>query len=389
MTKEELVGLKRYQYIRIKKDNTILKGLLENRKVAIYFERSYNDEMNQFLNREYDVLLSLLNYHNIAFIYAPLWLKNIDESIRFNIPNSNLSSLDNKISVEDIYKIIDGNLVTKPILNLPMILVSDPENEAGYSADELGDDKIGLYCYYIEYGMDLLNRYRPNEYPCIFNHPSPVRYNKTDSTEEETDTVNEDEGILFREGDEEEPNIAPQDRADWGDIETLSYEIQYRIQRLYDMGLNESFIRQIIALPEPKLSPLTITDEFRILLPDYNNMEIVLHPLSKALYFFYLRHEGGVKFKYLRDYRDEFFNLYSLLSPCENPDKINQSIDNIIDSTKNTVNENCSRIKSAFASKFQDHLARKYYITGKPGEPKRIILDRKLVEDRSGLIIER
>jgi hypothetical protein len=33
-------------------------------------------------------------------------------------------------------------------------------------------------------------------------------------------------------------------------------------------------------------------------------------------------------------------------------------------------------------------LACQYYITGKPGEPKRIALDRKLVEDRSGLIMK-
>ena len=150
MTDEELVELKKYQYIRIKKDNSVLKGLLENRKVAIYFERAYNEEMNRFHNREYDILLDRLNDRDIAFIYAPLWLKDLDASIKFNIPNSTLDSLGNKISVEDFYKIIDDNLVTKPILNLPMILVSDPENKAGYAADKLGDDKMGLYCYYIE-----------------------------------------------------------------------------------------------------------------------------------------------------------------------------------------------------------------------------------------------
>lgn len=380
MTDEELVELKKYQYIRIKKDNPILKRLLENRKVAIYFERAYNDEMNRFLNREYDILLDRLNDHDIAFIYAPLWLKDLDESIKFNIPNSTLKSLGIKIGVKDFYKIIDDSLVTKPVLNLPMILVSDPENKADYTTDKLGDDKMGLYCYYIEDGMDLLNRYRPTEYPCIFDHPSPLRYHKADTVEEE--------GILFRDGDDEEPDIAPQDRADWGDIETLSYEIQYRIQRLYDMGLNESFIRQIITLPEAKLSPLTITDDFRIILPDYNNMEIVMHPQSKTLYFFYLRHTEGVLFKHLRNHHEELYNLYSLLSPRENLDKMNQSIDDLVDSTKNTINVVCSRIKSTFASKFQDMLACQYYIKGAAGTPKRITLDRSLVKDVSKLIMQ-
>ncbi|MBP5548554.1 MAG: hypothetical protein J6X58_06680 [Bacteroidales bacterium] len=56
--------------------------------------------------------------------------------------------------------------------------------------------------------------------------------------------------------------------------------------------------------------------------------------------------------------------------------------------TRNSINEKCSRIKSAFASQFQDRLASQYYITGKPGEPKRIALERKLVEDKSGLIMK-
>ena len=153
------------------------------------------------------------------------------------------------------------------------------------------------------------------------------------------------------------------------------------------MGLNESFIRQIITLPEAKLSPLTITDDFRIILPDYNNMEIVMHPQSKTLYFFYLRHTEGVLFKHLRDYREELYTLYSLLSPRENLDKMNQSIDGLVDSTKNTINVVCSRIKSTFASKFQDRLACQYYIKGAAGNTKRITLDRSLVKDVSNLIM--
>lgn len=113
-----------------------------------------------------------------------------------------------------------------------------------------------------------------------------------------------------------------------------------------------------------------------------------MHPLPKALYFFYLRHTEGVLFKYLRNYRSELFDLYGILSPSEKLDRMNKSIDDLVDSTKNSVNVLCSRIKSAFALQFQDRLASQYYITGKPSEPKSLLLDRKLVEDRSGLIMK-
>lgn len=52
MTDEERVRLRKSQYIRIKKDNPLLNGILENRKVAIYFERSYNKNANIYLQKE-------------------------------------------------------------------------------------------------------------------------------------------------------------------------------------------------------------------------------------------------------------------------------------------------------------------------------------------------
>ena len=382
MTDEELVGLMKSQYIRIKKDNPTLKGLLENRKVAIYFERSHNNDVNRYIQKEYSTLLSMLNGCGTAFIYAPFFLKDLDESIGFNIPDSATFNTGNKLTVDDFYKLIDESLVTPPVLDLPMILVSDPENVAGYPANKLGKNKMVLHCYYIEDGKDLLYHYQPKNYPRIFMHPSPIRFHKAD-----TELIVHEDEILYRESDPL-ARVAPQDRADWSDIETLSHEIQNRIQRLYNMGLNEAFIRQILLLPEPKPSRLLITDDFRLLLPDYNNREIELNPLPKALYFFYLRHPEGVLFKHLRDHRDEVYDLYCTLSPRENIEKMNQSIDDLVDSTKNTVNVLCSRIKGAFASQFQDRLASHYYITGKPGEAKRITLDRSLVEDRSGLIMK-
>jgi len=67
-------------------------------------------------------------------------------------------------------------------------------------------------------------------------------------------------------------------------------------------------------------------------------------------------------------------------------DKMKKSIEDIVDSTKNSVNEKCSRIRAAFVSQFNDNLAQNYYITGYAGKPKKIALDRSLVIDKSGLL---
>ena len=46
----------------------------------------------------------------------------------------------------------------------------------------------------------------------------------------------------------------------------------------------------------------------------------------------------------------------------------------------NTINEKCSRIRAAFLEAVSPEFINPYIITGKRGEPKRITLDRKLIE---------
>lgn len=377
MTDAERIKLLKYPFIHIKNGNLILKGVWENnQKVAIYYESSYNDATNNYIRKHYDEILSFYNGWGIAFIYFPMLLENLEDSIRYNYPDSTRTAID-IFSTNDFYRVIKDNTINMPDTKYPMVLVSDPDKSIGISSETQNDDATSFYCYLIENERDILLQFRPNRYPKIFEHEDEAPFDKV-----------EEDDILFRDGDEEQ-EVAPIDRADWGEIEILSYEIQKRIQRLYDMGVNERIIRQIVAIPEPKLSPLIITDNFQIILPDYNDMEIAMPVLSKTVYFFYLRHEEGVLFKHLSNYRSELYNIYCTISPREDTNKLSYSINDITDSTKNSINEKCSRIKTAFASQFQDKLACQYYITGRAGEPKHISLDRSLVTDNSGLIMHK
>ena len=380
MTEEELVQNNKSLFVRIKRNTPVLKGLLDNsQRTAIYYESSYNKAANDFIRREYNTLLTIFNDCGIAFVYIPILLEDIDESLRINFPDSTTHITD-KFGAEDFYKTIADSIVKMPPTKYPMILVSDPDNTTGYPDAMLGNDLMSFFCFLIDDETDILFHSNPQKYPKIFEHKNDVTT----------------EGVLFRdEDDEETPNANESsmdylpDRADWSDISRISTEIQTRINQLYAMGVNEVIIRQLLMLPEPKLSPLVITEDFRIILPDYNSKEISIPALSKALYFLFLRHEEGLLFKELRDYRNELYDIYCLISSREDSVRIKHSIEDIVDSTKNSVNEKCSRIKSAFASQFQDKLACHYYITGRAGEPKRITLDRSLVRDKSGLILNR
>ena len=185
---------------------------------------------------------------------------------------------------------------------------------------------------------------------------------------------------------EEIPQISPRDHADYGDIDRLANEIKQRIGALRLMGVSDYVIRRLICLPEPKLSKLLITKDYRLFLTDYNKMEITMPTLSKVVFFFYLRHPEGLRFKELIDYRDELLYIYYRISNRGEVEKMEQSIDELVDSTRNSINEKCSRIRAAFVSRFNDDLAKNYYITYGEGNAKHIALDRVFVIDESGII---
>ena len=126
-------------------------------------------------------------------------------------------------------------------------------------------------------------------------------------------------------------------------------------------------------------SGLVITKDWRILLPDYNNMEIKMEPLVKAVYLLFLRHPEGITFKQLPDYREELTGIYNLLKPSGLTDRAIQSIEDVTNPMLNSINEKCARIRAAFVGQFDEYMAKSYYIDGLRGEAKKIALPRNLV----------
>ncbi len=164
---------------------------------------------------------------------------------------------------------------------------------------------------------------------------------------------------------------------DW-EINTLLDEVRERIEKLEQRGISRNLLLRYLG-KEPELSRIVITKDFRIVLPDYNNMEIKMEPINKAVYLLFLRHPEGIIFKHLPDYRKELANLYQLIKPHGLNERAIRSIEDVTNPCLNSINEKCARIRGAFVSKFDDHLARQYYIFGYRGEPKKIILPRDMV----------
>lgn len=179
----------------------------------------------------------------------------------------------------------------------------------------------------------------------------------------------------------EDHSISPADEEFDVESKQLIDEIRERIEKLEQRGIESYVIEKIFQHHKRKMSRLRITKDYRIFLGDYMGMEITMTPLPKAVFLLFLKHPEGIMFSYLPDYRDELMEIYSKVKgPFFNVMTAKKSIEDVTDPLKNSINEKCSRIREAFVGKFDDHLARNYYITGERGEVKKIILPRTMVE---------
>ena len=159
---------------------------------------------------------------------------------------------------------------------------------------------------------------------------------------------------------------------------TLLEDMDVRVQKLRNKGLNEWTFRGLFKT-KAQLSRLIITKDYRILLPDYNNIEVKMEPLVKAVYLLFLKHPEGIFFKGLTDYREEMLDIYKKLKPMGLNKRTIQSIEDVTNPLLNSINEKCARIRSAFVKEFDESLAKNYFVTGERGEAKKIALPRDLV----------
>lgn len=139
------------------------------------------------------------------------------------------------------------------------------------------------------------------------------------------------------------------------------------------------------------LSRLMVKRDGRLVLAN-GNREVPLSPVHRAVYLLFLRHDEGIEFKRLGEYRDELLSIYRRIVPDGDGAKMRETVDRLTNPLDNAINEKCSRIKSAFCSLMDDYSA-SYYVIGSlaeridPASPRRwfrrlkvITLPRELVQ---------
>ena len=169
------------------------------------------------------------------------------------------------------------------------------------------------------------------------------------------------------------PTLVPEEPLDARTLAILA-EID-RITASFGISVEEL---EILLGYRVKLSRLQISRNGRILLADFGK-EVKMNLLSKAVYFLYLRHPEGIRFKEMCDHRQELLDIYLGLTGRGEQDEIERTVDALVDPLENGLNVCASRIKAAFRNQVGEHVARFYCLEGAAGEAKKVPLDRDFV----------
>ena len=155
--------------------------------------------------------------------------------------------------------------------------------------------------------------------------------------------------------------------------EEVALEVRRLTEQLVRAGRKDLVLKAIgvplleelrIEAARGKLSRLVITEDYRFVLADYNNTEVELQPVHKAVYLLFLNHPEGIEFKRLTEYREELLNIYMKTARWMDKEKIVESVDKLVDPLDNAINEKCSRIKKVFLDLMDEYRASYYIISG-------------------------
>ena len=189
----------------------------------------------------------------------------------------------------------------------------------------------------------------------------------------------DNDDVLFR-GIDDDKIVEPEiDDETLEELLGIYSNLQSIVKSLRLRGIALGAIHKFIDEQEP-LSPLVITEDLRLFLPLYNNIEIELSAQKKALYFLFLNHPEGIVLQHLGDYHNELVNYYKQTNNGVLTPKMEESIRKLETYGNNQLHVVIARIREAFCVKFDERLARNYFIRGEKGQPYHISLDQELIK---------
>ena len=404
-----------YQQIKFK--NLPFKPGLDQ---VFYIESEYDVVVNECIRNNYNEIRDAMQKHGMRFCYLPYLFHSadIERKIHYYAPylsegivsDKNIGSSAMLRFLSDKSQKVEPSLIFNAVnsyverettfLQLPL---SEVCKEDGFSIDDIifriecANEGILSACLdgvcmeeaALQYSDDSCREEELREKSCErkLACTSIDRYEKRKTREEKRESSKK-RGIIerimncFSSAQGSSSSIEDEIDADEAqsliDTRRVLRELRENVQKLRLEGVSLMAIHEFIDKQEP-LSRMTITADYRIFLPDYNNMEIEMGALPKAVYFLFLRYPEGIIYKHMPDYYNELMGIYKQLRPNTDEARLNLTITKVVNPLGNALNENIARIRKAFVDKFDNHLACNYYISGERGLEYSIPLDRNLI----------
>ena len=400
---------------------------------VIYVENFYDEHINAIIKDNYERIKKVMNLYSVNFVYLPMFFDDEEtrEKVLYYAPYLT-SDIIEKVELRSNYLLgYMSNPENRQYISPSLLYAPQKKNEEWVfqcQTIDLDNDKSDYVSLWFE---RLASSIVDEIFSCQDNFgntnisinsiPQDIQFH-IDSVPE--DNCDEDEGSLFRDEDDwdsEEPHVEHSSTPLLGEkakrwirccskeciieeneteanndpsptsLETIREEniaetiasFESNAKRLRLSGLSLVALHEMLDKLEI-VSRLYITDDLRILLPDYNNIEVKMPALYKAVFLLFLYFkEEGIVLQRLEEHHHELEYLYRkttnrrLLSPrhLESINKLETSYDE-----EGSIYTVLSRIKKAFKSVIDEHLAKNYYIIGSPGEPYKIALDKNLIE---------
>ena len=373
------------------------------RRQVIYVENQYDEYINSVIRDKYDWLKYQFKRANFDFVYLPMFFNDeeIKEKVLYYAPYLT-SEIMEKVELRSSYLLGYMSHIENKVKIMPSFLYAPQKEEdewvfQGQTIDISNKEDLAINKWFEDSICDIdeeltpITRFRFHK---VENEESSAITGQPTSSESKPEysstpiwdklkkgylkfgksIVEEEDGI----SSETDRSTLEEIRDD--DARKTFEDLERIIERLRLLGIPLSVIEEYIAKYET-ISRLLLTDDYRIFLPDYNDREVKMGPLYKAVYFLFLNHPEGIILQHLENYHHELVNYYLQTSQKDElTPRMVDTINRLEFPGDNTIHIVLTRIKAYFKITIDEHLAKHYYIVGKPGEPYRIPLDPDLIE---------